>query len=70
MTFLDGSLAIGTAIGLLFNALWDWWWADPAAALLVALVAANEAQENWQEARELGVGRSLCSRSPLRPVTG
>lgn len=53
MTFLDGSLAIGTAIGLLFNALWDWWWADPAAALLVALVAANEAQENWQEAREL-----------------
>ncbi len=30
----------------------DWWWADPIAALVVALVAANEARENFEEARE------------------
>lgn len=54
MTFLDGTLATGTMIGLALNALWGWWWADPAAALLVAFVAASEARENWREASEAG----------------
>ena len=53
MTFLDGILAAGTMLGLALNALVGWWWADPAAALLVGLVAANEARENWEEAGEL-----------------
>jgi len=50
MTFLDGVLAAGTMLGLALNALVGWWWADPAAALLVGLAAANEARENWEEA--------------------
>lgn len=53
MTFLDGILAAGTTVGLALNALFGWWWADPAAALLVGLAAANEARENWDEAEEL-----------------
>ena len=53
MTFLDGLLSAGTMLGLALNALLDWWWADPAAALMVGLVAANEARENWEEAGEL-----------------
>ncbi len=53
MTFLDGILSTGTMLGLLLNAVLGWWWADPAAALVVGLVAANEARENWHEAREL-----------------
>ncbi len=53
MTFLDGILSAGTMIGLTLNALLDWWWADPAAALLVGLAAASEARENWAEAAEL-----------------
>lgn len=52
LTFLDGLLASGTTLGLACNALWGWWWADPAAALLVAIAAANEARENLIEARE------------------
>jgi divalent metal cation (Fe/Co/Zn/Cd) transporter len=52
LTMLDGILATGTMIGLTLNAALGWWWADPAAALLVALAAANEAKENWNEARE------------------
>ncbi len=53
MTSLDGILATGTMLGLLLNAVLGWWWADPAAALLVGLAAANEARENWEEAGEL-----------------
>lgn len=53
MTFLDGILSAGTMLGLAMNAAFGWWWADPAAALLVALAAASEARENWEEGREL-----------------
>ncbi len=52
MTFLDGVLAAATMLGLALNAALDWWWADPAAALLVAVAAAHEAKENWEEAEE------------------
>ncbi len=51
MTVLDGVLALGTAIGLGLNIAVGWWWADPIAALLVALVAVNEARENFEESR-------------------
>lgn len=53
LTFLDGMLSTATLIGLALNAYIGWWWADPAAAILVALAAFNEARENWQEAEEL-----------------
>ena len=52
LTFLDGILATGTTIGLTLNAAFGWWWADPAAALIVAVAAFNEARENWEEASE------------------
>lgn len=53
LTFLDGMLSTATLIGLALNAYIGWWWADPAAAILVALAAFNEARENWHEAEEL-----------------
>lgn len=53
MTFLDGALSTATMVGLLLNALAGWWWADPSAALVVALAVANEARENWEEAAQL-----------------
>lgn len=53
MTLLDGFLATATLVGLALNALAGWWWADPAAALIVAVAAANEARENWEEAAEI-----------------
>jgi len=52
MTFLDGVLSTATLIGLALNAYAGWWWADPAAALLVAIAALNEARESWAEADE------------------
>lgn len=53
MTFLDGILSTATMTGLLLNAVLGWWWADPAAALLVGVAALNEARENWQESAEI-----------------
>ena len=54
MTFLDGILSTLTLTGLALNAVLGWWWADPTAALLVAIAAANEGRENLRESGELG----------------
>jgi len=40
-------LSAALLIGLGANALFGWWWADPAAALVIAAVAANEGREAW-----------------------
>jgi divalent metal cation (Fe/Co/Zn/Cd) transporter len=45
MTFLDGCLAVAILTALALNAALGWWWADPLAALIVSMVAANEARE-------------------------
>jgi divalent metal cation (Fe/Co/Zn/Cd) transporter len=53
MTFLDGILSVLTLSGIALNAYAGLSWADPLAALFVAAAAANEARENWLEAREI-----------------
>jgi divalent metal cation (Fe/Co/Zn/Cd) transporter len=56
VTFLDGVLSVTTLAGLALNAVLGWWWADPVAALLVAVAALNEAREAWSESVPNGVG--------------
>jgi divalent metal cation (Fe/Co/Zn/Cd) transporter len=34
-------------IGLLTNALFGWWWADPVAGVAIAVFAAREGRELW-----------------------
>lgn len=41
-------LSAALLVGLLANALARWWWADPAAALLIAVVALREGRESWR----------------------
>ena len=53
LTFLDGILSTLTLTGLALNVIFGWTWADPAAALIVATAAANEARTNLKEAAEL-----------------
>jgi divalent metal cation (Fe/Co/Zn/Cd) transporter len=48
MTVLDGFLATGIVTALSLNTAFGWWWADPVAAILVGLVAANEAREGFE----------------------
>lgn len=49
MTFLDGCLATSILTALALNLVLGWWWADPAAALLIGVVAAHEALESWRD---------------------
>jgi divalent metal cation (Fe/Co/Zn/Cd) transporter len=39
-------LSVALLIGLLANAVAGWWWADPAAALVIAAVALREGRES------------------------
>ncbi len=41
-------LSVALLAGLLANALAGWWWADPAAALVIAAVALREGLESWR----------------------
>jgi divalent metal cation (Fe/Co/Zn/Cd) transporter len=43
-------LSVALLVGLLANALAGWWWADPAAALVIAGVALREGRESWRGA--------------------
>jgi divalent metal cation (Fe/Co/Zn/Cd) transporter len=43
LTLAAAALAAITLVALLANSLLDWWWADPAAALLIAIALATEA---------------------------
>jgi len=57
LTLLDGCLATSILIALVMNAVWGIWWADPAAALLVALFCFREAAANWSESRSGTIGQ-------------
>ena len=41
-------LSVALLIGLGANALLGWWWADPAAALIIAAIATSEGIESWR----------------------
>ncbi len=41
-------LSIALLAGLLANALAGWWWADPAAAVAIAALAAKEGLGSWR----------------------
>ena len=41
-------LSIALLAGLSLNAVAGWWWADPAAALVIGVIAAREGIESWR----------------------
>jgi divalent metal cation (Fe/Co/Zn/Cd) transporter len=41
-------LSIALLIGLLLNALAGWRWADPVAALAIAVIAGKVGPESWR----------------------
>jgi divalent metal cation (Fe/Co/Zn/Cd) transporter len=58
ITYLDAVLAAAVLLSLVFNAAWEWWWADPIAALAIAGIALREGREHWEEARAMVPGAS------------
>jgi divalent metal cation (Fe/Co/Zn/Cd) transporter len=47
-TMLCAYLSVALLVGLGANALFGWWWADPATALLIAAVAVREGVNGWR----------------------
>jgi divalent metal cation (Fe/Co/Zn/Cd) transporter len=41
-------LSLTTLLGLLLNAAFGWWWADPLAALAIVPLAVREGLEGWR----------------------
>ena len=41
-------LSVALLAGLLLNAVAGWWWADPVAAMFIAVVALKEGGESWR----------------------
>ena len=44
VTAIDGLLAVAVLLGLLLNAGFGWWWADPVAGLVIVYYALREAR--------------------------
>lgn len=51
-TRLSNYLSVNVLAGLSLNALLGWWWADPAAALVIAAYAAWTGWTTWRESGE------------------
>jgi divalent metal cation (Fe/Co/Zn/Cd) transporter len=45
VTFIDGLLAVAVLLGVALNTLFDWWWADPLAGLVIVYYAVRESVE-------------------------
>ncbi|HWE65716.1 MAG TPA: cation transporter [Acidimicrobiales bacterium] len=43
VTMIDGVLATAVLVGLALNALYGWWWADPASGYILVYYAVREA---------------------------
>ncbi|WP_212842744.1 cation diffusion facilitator family transporter [Catellatospora sp. IY07-71] len=60
-TLLCTYLSAVLLVGLAANSLLGWWWADPVAALVIAVVAVKEGREAWR-------GDACCGpAAALRP---
>lgn len=54
VTLVDAYLAGAVLIGLLLNALFGWWWADPLAALVIVYYGIREALHALHESKLIG----------------
>ncbi|MBA3834149.1 MAG: cation transporter [Chthoniobacterales bacterium] len=50
VTLVDAYLAGSVLLGLIFNALCGWWWADPLAGLVIVFYGFREGRHAWAEA--------------------
>lgn len=55
VTLIDGYLAVAVLLGLMLNAVFGWWWADPAAAFVIVYYGIREGWHALHEAALVGV---------------
>ena len=53
-TYACWYLSVTTLAGLALNAVFGLWWADPAAALVIAIFLVRESREAWQGESDRG----------------
>jgi divalent metal cation (Fe/Co/Zn/Cd) transporter len=53
VTLVDGYLAATVLVGLILNALFDWWWADPLASLVLVYYGIKEGMEARRHAAKV-----------------
>ncbi len=51
VTLIDALLAAAVLAGLLLNAVFGWWWADPLAGLVIVYYGIKEGLHAWAESR-------------------
>lgn len=52
VTLVDGFLTATVLLGLVLNARFGWWWADPLAGLVIVYYGLVEGRHAWREAGE------------------
>ena len=52
VTLVDAYLAGDVLVGLLLNALFGWWWADPLVSLVIVYYSIQEAIHVLRESAE------------------
>lgn len=50
VTMVDAYLAASVLVGLVLNAAFGWWWADPVSASLIVYYGLREWRHAWAEA--------------------
>jgi divalent metal cation (Fe/Co/Zn/Cd) transporter len=65
-TYLSGVLLVG----LVANATLGWWWADPIAALVIAVVAVKEGREAWRGDACCAPGAALATAQRAPDAVG
>ena len=61
VTTIDGLLAVAVLIGLILNTGLGWWWADPAAGLVIVYYALREARAISTNTRQPGTNETSHS---------
>jgi divalent metal cation (Fe/Co/Zn/Cd) transporter len=62
-TLLCTYLSAAVLVGLVLNAALGWWWADPVAALVLAVLAVREGRNAWR-------GDLCCAPAPAGRAPG
>lgn len=53
VTLVDAYLAGAVLVGLLLNAIFGWWWADPLASLVIVYYGIREALQAFHESAQI-----------------
>jgi divalent metal cation (Fe/Co/Zn/Cd) transporter len=59
VTLVDAYLAASVLLGLILNAVFHWWWADPVAALVIVFYGFREGLHAGEKGRQIPISNPL-----------